>query len=568
MSNCTIENITKDIIEGLKDVKVDSNVLFTMVKQEMAKQGKLPTKTKIDSGDILEKLGEAGIERRLDEMGESKSATKAKSTRKEQVPKTVQGVEVAKEGEQIGDDDITKADKFNFTIEDGYLVSKDSELVSTSNIKVKRRNKGTPLSKNKTREERALYSAIRGILVEALNSDTSLESIEKTFGNKGLDVKDVPKDVVDLLARHKAHHKDLHELRIKDHNTVEDINKIIKEAHNIEKQREVLLNKYIDLETFTVVRNYTEAPVVYMPLSKVKGLTYDVQKNGQGTNAPWYTRDDYDKQLTEWANKIYDKDGKLDIWDSPKKAYNILMGVKTLDPISGKEEPEMLGTYKDKLVTVAGWKALHKQVEEEKPGYGKRIVKKYGKEKALEIIDGWMKSAKQTKTHELLHAVTVDWLDNNMDHPLNKELKDLVNYVKREVKANPGKYKALESNTYWTDNSRESIAELASRPEMFKELNEIGYKNTGKTVAQKVMEVFTEILGKVFGVEVKPETAASELVRIMSDVVQKGIDTEYQPGKRPYKADTKQEDVTMQDTKKELDERAELIDMIPDEDCK
>ena len=91
--------------------------------------------------------------------------------------------------------------------------------------------------------------------------------------------------------------------------------------------------------------------------------------------------------------------------------------------------------------------------------------------------------------------------------------------------------------------------EILSIPGMLKELNDIQYKSSNQTVAQKIAEVFVGILSNVFGIKLNKGSAAAELVQITSEIIEAGIKDDYKPApvQNNYKGkeDSKQSKGTM-----------------------
>ena len=88
--------------------------------------------------------------------------------------------------------------------------------------------------------------------------------------------------------------------------------------------------------------------------------------------------------------------------------------------------------------------------------------------------------------HEIIHALTADWLEQNPDHELTQRLEGLLKLVPDSIP------------DYRSKNIYELLADL-SNPEVAEQLKKVKIKD--KSLLEKITEVVKEILGKVFGIE-------------------------------------------------------------------
>lgn len=131
-----------------------------------------------------------------------------------------------------------------------------------------------------------------------------------------------------------------------------------------------------------------------------------------------------------------------------------------------------------------------------------------------------------TKTHELLHAVTVDWIYANPKHGLVKDLDKLFEHVKKEVLGNKD-YPKMNNELpqggipYWAVSKEEFIAEVLAKPHLQNELKKVKYNTKhAKTAVGQFIQLLAEIWGSMFNMD--KETALDELRGITDTIIEKG----------------------------------------------
>jgi hypothetical protein len=215
-------------------------------------------------------------------------------------------------------------------------------------------------------------------------------------------------------------------------------------------------------------------------------------------------------------------------------------GLKVVNRITTAKDlavNKLYGNYTTGLIKYGSkesWTSLIKQVNEGKTQFAKQVLKAYGnnKEAALNMLEQARANYKGTAAHELLHALTVDWLDANRGSALNKELEELYAYAKREAKKLPADH-VLNVDRYWQDSkpevgSREFIAEVLSKPELLKAFNEIKYRGKAESVGGKFIKILGSVL-KALGLTADPESVSAHLGAIVDKVVverEKGMPTQ------------------------------------------
>lgn len=253
--------------------------------------------------------------------------------------------------------------------------------------------------------------------------------------------------------------------------------------------------------------------------SKYRGMISTSVDKSSKFETPAQAVKDYGDALQVEATKLLGE-GNLRVKPSIALAIDLLNGKGAL------------GTHKrpkkgQSLVEVADIPELAKAL---------KVYRKTGKNMYIEQLDDLTDidnrlrqrldemTERATKPHELLHALTVQWIEDNPNHALTKRLDSLFKAAKDKTAKLPANH-TLNKDDYWKTDTYEFISEVLANPTLFKEFNEIKYGNN-KTIGQWITQTLASIVKATMGIDIKPESITAELLEVTSSMVEARRDGE------------------------------------------